>query len=283
MERNGQKDGPLRKEVLQTPLFPEPFESLKELFDKARVADEFEFCCTLLRMRGCQDAGWDPLIESEHLINQTLTLVNSPVDELFRRRLMLFLYCHLCEMDEMYRIVANMVRVSQGERYHLDAVNTGGKLPKGWDRLYDCMGDALRVARLARSAGFDAVGELFETAMIRQVRNGFFHSQYALFNEDFRLTNVSPLSGKGPTIGYVDEAGAPYFMQTSIIPFEWLVPRIQLAVNTVLTVMNLVGESRLSYKEPKKIQGRIGHGGGYVELTLLANEHGLYGFHGLSG
>ncbi|KAA0228238.1 hypothetical protein FCG40_03115 [Fimbriimonadia bacterium ATM] len=274
------ESGDRHKEILQEPSFPEPFKVLKELFEKARAKDEFEFGCTLLRIRGCQDAGWDPLIESDHLIHQTVAFLNSPIDELFRRRLMLFLYCHLCEMDEMYRIVANMIRVCQGERYHMDAVNTGGKLPKGWDRTYDCMGDALRVSRLARDAGFDAVGDIFESALIRPVRNGFFHSQYTLFDDEFRLTNAPPLSGKGLKIGYVDETGAPYNTQTSIVPFEWLVPRIQLAINTALAVMNLVTESRRSYRECKKVQGRMGHDGGYVELTLLADENGLYGFQG---
>lgn len=32
-----------------------------ELFVRARDTDEFEYACALLRIRGLEDAGWDPL------------------------------------------------------------------------------------------------------------------------------------------------------------------------------------------------------------------------------
>ncbi len=268
------------KEVLQQPDFADPYVVLKDLFQKAQQIDEFEFCCTLLRIRGAQDPGWDPLIESDHLIHQTIATISSPIDETFRRRLMLLLYCHLCEMDEMYRVVANLIRVCQGGRYHLDAVNSGKKLEPEWGKAHDCMGDALRVAIMAREAGFDKVGDIFEAAMIRPVRNAFFHSQYTLYEDEFRLTNAPLLSGKGVRIGYIDDRGAPYNALTAIVPFEWLCARIQLAVDLSLAVMNLVTESRASYKQSRIVRGRFGSGGSSVDLTLLADENGLYGFSG---
>lgn len=80
-----------------------------DLFNKAKEKDEFEFCCTLLRGRGKESAGWDSLFESYNLIKQTLSLISAPVDGLFKIRLLLLLYCHITEMNDFYSIVANLL------------------------------------------------------------------------------------------------------------------------------------------------------------------------------
>ena len=267
-----------RKKILDELSFPDPLKVFSNLFRKAKEKDEFEFCCTLLRIRGCQDGGWDPMTESVQLIDQTIAVLNSPIDEFFRRRLMLFLYCHLCEMNDLYQVIANMLLICEGERYHIDAINAGEKLPKGWDKDFDCTGDALRVSNLARNAGMEDVAAIFSSAFIRQVRNGFFHSQYTLAGDEFRLTNLPMLSGV--RVRYVQESGTSYDEITKSVRIDWLVPRIQLAVNTALAVINLVNESMRCYTESKLIQGRMGPDESYVELTLLANKNGLYGFEG---
>jgi hypothetical protein len=63
---------------------------LRALFEKAKATDEFEFCSTLLRIRGMEGPGWDPLHESFALINQTLALVQAPLDQTLRLRMSLF-------------------------------------------------------------------------------------------------------------------------------------------------------------------------------------------------
>jgi hypothetical protein len=75
----------------------DPRAILVPLFDKARKSDEFEFCCALLRIRGVQGPGWDPLRESMTLTQQLLGLIQAPVDSGVRLRLSLFLYCHVTE------------------------------------------------------------------------------------------------------------------------------------------------------------------------------------------
>jgi len=51
------------------------FDTLNDLFLRAKEVDEFEFICTLIRVRGLEGPGWDPLVESNQLINQVLSLV----------------------------------------------------------------------------------------------------------------------------------------------------------------------------------------------------------------
>lgn len=37
---------------------------LRKLFDVAKVKDEFEFCSTMLRVRGLEGPGWDPFTQA---------------------------------------------------------------------------------------------------------------------------------------------------------------------------------------------------------------------------
>jgi len=62
---------------------------INDLFIKAKEKDEFEFCCTLLRIRGNESAGWDSLEESYSLITNILSIISAPIDNLFRVRLCL--------------------------------------------------------------------------------------------------------------------------------------------------------------------------------------------------
>ena len=75
---------------------------LNRLFDDALKADEFEYCCTLLRFRGEEPLAWDPLGESAELIQQIGSLVQAPLVDSLRVRLLLFLYCHVTEMHDLY-------------------------------------------------------------------------------------------------------------------------------------------------------------------------------------
>jgi hypothetical protein len=44
------------------------------LFAVAKAKDEFEFACTLLRVRGMEDVGWDPFQETQQLVDDTMSL-----------------------------------------------------------------------------------------------------------------------------------------------------------------------------------------------------------------
>lgn len=108
----------------------DPLVVLKPLFVKAQATDEVEFGCSLLRIRGIEDAGWDPLVESNALIKQILSFIQAPLDERLKVWLLLFLYCHVTEMDDLYNIIGNLLRVCRGEKYNI--IPFDGKLhPSG--------------------------------------------------------------------------------------------------------------------------------------------------------
>ena len=55
----------------------DPKKILQPIFENAKQTDEFEFCCTLLRIRGLESQGWDSLHESDQLTHQILSLLDS--------------------------------------------------------------------------------------------------------------------------------------------------------------------------------------------------------------
>lgn len=236
---------------------------LAQLFDEARARDEFEFVSTLLRLRGMEDQGWDTLEESWSLINQVIAQIEAPVENLFKTRLLIFLYCHVTEMDDLYHIVGNLLRVIGGERYSLAPFAKG---MHGYKSAATTPAAKVgRIRRWAEDAGLPEVAELLETVLVTPVRNAFFHSDYVLFSNEFRIKR-----GRGVQLGDLNK---------KIVPLEWLLPRIELTVNMILALVDLLRTHVASYQEPKVVQGRFSADGSLVEIELIVREgYGVTGF-----
>lgn len=221
-------------------------EILQPLFNRARAIDEFEFACTLLRIRGARDAGWDALIESDSLSQQLLGLINAPIERTLQLRLLLLLYCHLTEMDDFYLIVANLLRITLGDRYSM-APFPGTKRRSG--RALSPASKVRVVKELSTSAGQPLVGELLDYILIKQVRNAFYHSDYALTDDTFNIVEGEGIKREG--------------IISPRIELEWLIPRLNFGVNTVLMTLGLTFGHIRSYQEDKVVLGRFAPNGGY--------------------
>jgi hypothetical protein len=249
---------------------------LTDLFQRAKEADEFEFICTVLRIKGAQNVGWDTFIESSHLIDQLTRQINSPIEDSFRVRLMLFLYSHVCELDDMYDCIANLISICGGNRYRISMLDYDSPTPKTWADHSNSMKPAYRVARLARAAGFAELADLMDTAFLRPVRNAFVHSSYTIYQNDFRIRQRSTKD----VIWIESENPDGVRTRTPVVdvPFEWLVPFIEVAVDTAMFVINKLEHERQTYTRPKKIRGRMGENGDYTDIMLIADSNGLRGF-----
>jgi len=234
-----------------------------ELFRRAKEADEFEYCSTLLRIRGMEDAGWDPMYESWELSQQLMALQNAPLEQGLKFRLALFLYCHLTEMSDIYSIPANMLHILSGRRYSMSPFAQG--LNPGEQQPSYPTGKARRICALAQEHGMHELGELFETMLVKEVRNAFYHSDYILTNESLNIRY-----GKGVVIEN---------MRDNRVPYNWLLPRIQLGINTSLAVLNQTMDGIQSYKADKVVHGRFAANGGWLPIQLTTHpEQGLTGF-----
>lgn len=171
---------------------PPSLECFSDLFQRARQQDEFEFVCTLLRFRGMEDQGWDTLEESWKLISQVLAQTEAPIQADFRLRLHLFLYCHVTEMDDLYHLTGNLLRVVLGDRYTL-APFRSGMFGETTEAKYP-PAKVVRINKWSKEAGIPEIGEVLSAALVPEVRNAFFHSDYILFDNEFRISVVPAYS-----------------------------------------------------------------------------------------
>src|SRR6266403_223493 len=84
-------------------------------FTSAREQSEFAFIETLLRVRGMQDAGWDPFETSIEAIGQMRALHAQAESYFTKRHIELWLFGHIVEASEPYEIVSNLIAISQGD------------------------------------------------------------------------------------------------------------------------------------------------------------------------
>jgi hypothetical protein len=238
---------------------------LSELFERARAADEFEFCSALLRIRGMEDAGWDPLLETEELVGQILAQVHAPIEMSFRVRLYLFIYCHLAEMDGLWSTLANMVQIAHGSRYSLAPLK-GVSISAEVKSLRSAGEPELQVfLTICKNHGELELFEMAAHPFDRQVRNAFMHSDYVLTPDSFNIRDGEPVLVNGSS--------------THRVPMEWLLAKVEAGINLALFLLHLRIKHIRSYSESKELTGRVGPNGEHLPVKLLASpERGLYGF-----
>ena len=219
----------------------------EELFNRAREADEFEYASALLRIRGMEDAGWDPLEETAALFKDIASLLEAPLTDYARIRLGLLLYSHLTEVDAIYEILANMVEVTAGERCVIGPFHDL-YTPPGRPRYEQYPPSAKRVvARLKERAlarGLQELSDLLDWFFNDAVRNAFFHSDYVLYRDEFRSREA----------WFVDRDGRP----SRSMQLEDIVELVNRGIAFYQAFMEVYGKHRLSYREDKQVRGRIG-------------------------
>ena len=239
------------------------------LFARARERDEFECACTLLRVRGMEDAGWDPLLETAALFRDVGSLVEAPLNDYARIRLGLLLYSHLTEVDAIYQMLFNLIEITAGERYLVDPFHDlyrpanrphWQQYPPSAKRVVD------RLKEKASERGATEIVELLDWFFNDAVRNAFFHSDYILHADEFRSRDAAFVGPNG--------------VQSSSMKLKSIVDLINRSMIFYQAFMDVYEMHRGSYTEDKPIRGRFGAHGEEIELTLLASAErgGLYGF-----
>ncbi len=98
---------------------PRYLTALDPAFTRARARCEFEFLLSLFRVRGVQDAGWDPYETTLRAI-PALVKVQDQIQEFeVGRHLQLWVYGHILEASEPYELLANLIDVANGGRFRI--------------------------------------------------------------------------------------------------------------------------------------------------------------------
>jgi len=211
---------------------------LGRLADSAKSSDELSYLFSLLGVNsGAEDAGWQPIGETEVVIRDLTALINGPIRSDTAMRLVLFLYCHIIEANYIYHCVFNLLRAVEGkpptifsflEKYRKGAPPTLNSKLKEIEDL--CV-------RVEFTDLFDSIMEIQRP----DIRNAFFHSDYIIFNDQVRLKH------RGSQIKRID--------------YDEIVRLLEKALTFFHSFRQLQLERLSSYEDGQKIDGRVGPDG----------------------
>jgi hypothetical protein len=240
------------------------------LFMGAKQTSELHYAFTLMRVRGIEAKGWDPLRETEQLIEDMLGLIEHSTHNYTRIRLALVTYCHLVEVSAIYKVLANLVTIKNGGRYDVEPFL---KLYRGRDPMMKKGGQSKvtppsssamvgELRRISSKAGENRLVEILDSMFNADVRNAFFHSDYILAHDEFR-------SADGTVVR---------------IKLDALNDQIHRGIVFYQAFMHTYAAHGRSYGDNKTIKDFLANGDTMpTEITLLADpERGLYGFRGRS-
>jgi hypothetical protein len=213
---------------------------LKRLFSTAKKFDEFEFVNVLLGYNGMGDQhALTHLYESRSYIADMKAHFVATNTAHSKVRLGLHMYCHFFEMDELYNILGNLLRISVGQslRYIPNLYNGADQFLTPSDKFY-------RLKSLAEESKFTEFLEGLEDLYKNELRNAFAHSAYSLIDDDFCI-----IRGNGIPIGNSKHQ--------SIGIETYLMPLINRTINFIEAFFSHIDENKMAYSSNKIVEARM--------------------------
>jgi len=214
---------------------------LRQLFELARAKNELHFALSLApEFRGRQGPGWSTAHEAHTAFEEYLEFLNEGALTPLKARVALAFYCHLSEASGFYEIPKNMLRIAEGERYNLwpfqqlvERHKVSGSIiaPNANKVLRDLAGHA-------KNLGLDALSEVFRDAFDSDLRNGYAHADYIVWDDGIRLRKRNG--------GHHQLVTWPEFHV-----------HFHRGVNFFYLLGQIVQEYMQSYDPPKQIRGQL--------------------------
>ena len=130
-----------------------------------------------------EDAGWQPIGETQILVRDLVGLINSPLYDDARARIALLLYCHITEANFLYHCIYNLLLSAEGQPpkvfNFLDKYKNGVP-PSVATKLVE-------INAKADQLNFSGIKSIFNELVRVEIRNAFFHSDYIIVNDELRL------------------------------------------------------------------------------------------------
>ncbi len=232
---------------------------LKRLFDNAKNIDEFEFINVLISFNGMGDQrALTHLYESRAYIFDMKARYEAAETLHSKARIGLHIYCHIFEMDELYNIMGNLLRISVNQQLRYLP-----ELYSGSDEYFTPTEKFQKLTDLAEQGRFESFVAGLESLYLNEIRNSFVHSAYSLIEDDFHLVR-----GNGIPIGDAKH-------QTVNIT-QFLLPLIERAIDLIDHFFKLIDDSKMMYRNNKIIQARMPE---LQPVVILGDpEKGLIGF-----
>jgi hypothetical protein len=235
------------------PFYEKAERTLRELFERAKTAQELHFVMALMpEFRGCQDGGWSTAEDAVRAYDQLSTLINAMgKDDPARVRVILAFYLHLAEGAGFYEIPKKMLLTVEGKGNNMWPFQklvkrhrqTGQAIaPNANTIMKDLMGHAWLL-------GFIELSEVFRDAFDPDIRNAVAHADYILATDGMRLRKRN--GGYPRTIAW-DE-------------FDPLIVR---GLNLFSIIRQITDHYIQSYSPPKTIQSRLAAPEPITDFTL---------------
>lgn len=190
------------------PVFAEAMPRYLTIFDKvfaaAKRASELEFLFSLFRVRGVQDAGWDPYQTTLESVPALVECATKIQNDTVARHLQLWIYGHIVEASEPYELLVNILEVAGGGHY---AWNTN--FPAKKSGAPQSPGEKIRrIEERGIAAKLPNVAMPLMEVWDRELRNAVFHSDYVLYGSELRILNPSRTFSEDDVLTLVNRAVA---------------------------------------------------------------------------
>jgi len=231
---------------------------LKSLFDEAKQKSEFDFVLTLINYRGM---GTHKLTTNLHewfsAIEFYKTLYYSH-DGKERTRIGALIYSTFFENSDFYNIIGSLCRIKLGYK--------GSSYlfwkTKKYERLLGIGEKQDFLIELLDEADKGEIIAFFTENHFKEIRNTFFHSAYALRENEYHLHDSEPITING--VG-----------QYSFSVESFFYPKIDNVISFFDTFKKMYIESFDSYKTDKEVIGLFPNSS---KIILMGSEDGLKGF-----
>jgi hypothetical protein len=162
---------------------------LNDLFDPTPHMNSiriFEFVCALVRAGGLELGGFDPWYESRSIIDDMRNLSQLDLPN-----------------DRFPDLMANLLRLRSGEKYHLEPFHDLAQ--KRPPKKGHAFGKTIpptpsqkikRISELAKKANMEPIGAAIEATHDAVLRNAVYHSDYVIHDDSLIIRKGSRLSKK---------------------------------------------------------------------------------------
>lgn len=231
---------------------------LEGLFEEAKERSEFDFVLTLINYR---DMGTHKMMSNLYEwfdANEFYIQLYRKLDSKEKTRIGTLFYSVFFENSDFYNIIGSLCLVKMGYK--------GSSYlfwkTKKYERLLGIGEKQDTLLELLHDAEKPQIIDFLKKNHYKEIRNTFFHSAYALSEEDYILHDTEPI--------FIDGIGT-----TSFKVSEFLIPKIENVIQFSMSFKEFYLDSFSSYTEDKVVQGNFPNP---CEVTILGAADGLKGF-----
>ena len=179
-------------------------------------------------------------MEAQIAFQQYLEFIRANPDDAFKARIAVAFYSHLAEASGLYEVPKNMLRVADGERYNVWPFQklvekhklTGALIaPNANKILRDLAGHS-------QELGFSELAEVFRDAFDGDVRNGYAHADYVIWEDGIRLPKHN--GGQHRKIAWPEFSGM-----------------LERSMNFFTLLNEIIADYRAGYNPAKQINGQL--------------------------